>query len=140
PAASSLRVLRTSWHPRPEKRVAWVQAPGAAAPQAVHEGDRVEGWLVREIEPAAVVLSDGAGGIRRDVGSPEASLSGTGEPASGTRRGSRARALRRASARRGRGSSPPALRRRAPAGSRRKERRGRGTTSSRSRPLSGAGR
>lgn len=70
PAASSLRVLRTSWHPRPEKRVAWVQAPGAAAPQAVHEGDRVEGWLVREIEPAAVVLSDGAGEIRRSVGSP----------------------------------------------------------------------
>ena len=70
PTASSLRVLRTSWHPRPEKRIAWVQAPGAAASQAVHEGDRVEGWLVREIEPAAVVLSDGAGEIRRSLGSP----------------------------------------------------------------------
>ena len=69
PSAPSLRVLRTSWHPRPEKRVAWVQIEGAAA-EAVHEGDRIGNWVVREIEPAAVVLSDGAGEIRRRVGSP----------------------------------------------------------------------
>jgi len=70
PGAPSLRVLRTSWHPRSEKRVAWVQATGSGAPQAVHEGDRIDRWLVREIEPAAVVLSDGAEEIRRRVGSP----------------------------------------------------------------------
>jgi hypothetical protein len=69
-AVPSPRVLRTSWQPRPEKRTAWVQAPGAAAAQSVHEGDRVGGFLVREIEPAAVVLSDGAHEIRRSVGSP----------------------------------------------------------------------
>jgi hypothetical protein len=67
--AASLRVLRTSWHPRPEKRTAWVQAPGAATAQAVHEGDRIGGFVVREIEPAAVVLSDGTSEIRRSVGS-----------------------------------------------------------------------
>ena len=71
PAApsTSLRVLRTSWHPHPEKRTAWVQMPGAAA-QTVHEGDRIEGFVVREIEPAAVVLSGAAGEVRRGVGSP----------------------------------------------------------------------
>ena len=67
--AASLRVLRTSWHPRPEKRTAWVQVPGAATAQAVHEGDRIGGLVVREIEPAAVVLSDGTNEIRRRVGS-----------------------------------------------------------------------
>jgi hypothetical protein len=71
PAApsASLRVLRTSWHPHPDKRTAWVQMPGAAA-QTVHEGDRVGAFVVREIEPAAVVLSGAAGEVRRGVGSP----------------------------------------------------------------------
>jgi len=67
-AAAPLRVVRTSWHPRPEKRAAWVQLSGAATAVAVHEGDHVGSYVVREIEPAAVVFADGSVEIRRSVG------------------------------------------------------------------------
>ena len=66
-AAPSPHVLRTSWHPLAEKRVAWVQVAGGAA-TPVHEGDQVGSYRVREIEPAAVVFDDGAAEIRRNVG------------------------------------------------------------------------
>jgi hypothetical protein len=62
-----LRVVRTSWHPHPDRRTAWVDL-GGGAPRAVHEGDTVGRFVVREIEPDGVVFVDGSLEIRRAVG------------------------------------------------------------------------
>jgi hypothetical protein len=62
-----LRVVRTSWHPHPDRRTAWVDV-GGEAPRAVHEGDTVGRFVVREIEPDGVVFVDGSVEIRRAVG------------------------------------------------------------------------
>ena len=66
--AVSVHVARTQWHPSPERRVAWIEVDGGAAPREVHEGERIGSYVVREIEPAAVLFSEGGVSLRREVG------------------------------------------------------------------------
>ena len=65
---SPVRVERTQWHPSPERRVAWVEVEGVTALREVREGERVGPYVVREIEPAAVLFADGSVELRREVG------------------------------------------------------------------------
>ena len=65
---SPVRVERTQWHPSPERRVAWVEVEGMTALREVREGERVGPYVVREIEPAAVLFTDGSVELRREVG------------------------------------------------------------------------
>lgn len=70
PAASDgVVVLRTVWHPKPERRVARLQLPGMEEPIEVHEGDSVKSYFVKAIEPSGVVLEHGGRELRRGVGS-----------------------------------------------------------------------
>ena len=62
-------MLRTVWHPKPERRVARVQLPGMDEPVEVHEGDSVKSYLVKAIEPSGVLLEHGGRELRRSVGS-----------------------------------------------------------------------
>lgn len=66
--SASVRVARTQWHPDPGRRLAWVEVAGSAAMREVREGERVGPYLVRAIEPAAVLFVDGAVEVRREVG------------------------------------------------------------------------
>lgn len=65
---SAVRVARTLWHPSADRRLAWVEIDGQTAMREVREGESVGPYVVREIEPAAVVFSDGASEVRREVG------------------------------------------------------------------------
>jgi len=65
---SPIRVERTQWHPSPSLRVAWVEVEGVTALREVREGERVGPYVVREIEPAAVLFADGSAVLRREVG------------------------------------------------------------------------
>jgi hypothetical protein len=67
-AQSPVRVERTQWHPSPERRVAWVEVEGMTALREVREGERIGPYVVREIEPAAVLFADGSVELRREVG------------------------------------------------------------------------
>jgi hypothetical protein len=66
--SASVRVARTQWHPNPDRRLAWVEVAGSVAMREVREGERVGPYVVREIEPAAVLFADGAVEVRREVG------------------------------------------------------------------------
>lgn len=66
--SASVRVARTQWHPDPDRRIAWVEVAGSVAMREVREGERIGPYLVREIEPAAVVFGDGSVEVRREVG------------------------------------------------------------------------
>ncbi len=61
-------MLRTTWHPRPERRVARLRVGGFAAPMEVHEGDAVSTLVVKTIEPSGVLFLHGSQEIRRGVG------------------------------------------------------------------------
>jgi hypothetical protein len=65
---SPVHVERTQWHPSPERRVAWVEVEGMTALREVREGERVGPYVVREIEPAAVLFAEGSVELRREVG------------------------------------------------------------------------
>jgi len=67
-AAPVVRVERTSWHPKPERRVAWVKLADQAEPRVLHEGDLAGALLVKEIRPSAVVFQHGADTLERRVG------------------------------------------------------------------------
>jgi hypothetical protein len=62
-----IRVVRTSWHPLPERRAAWVEWDGEGV-REVREGGRVGPYQVREIEPEAVLFADGAALVRKRIG------------------------------------------------------------------------
>ncbi|RIK97401.1 MAG: hypothetical protein DCC71_21690 [Proteobacteria bacterium] len=68
PPPSPVRVDRTQWHPAPERRVAWVEVEEMGTLREVREGERVGPYVVREIEPAGVLFSDGEVEVRREVG------------------------------------------------------------------------
>jgi hypothetical protein len=68
PSAPEVQVERTSWHPKPERRVAWVRLEGSAATREVHEGDALGTLVVKEIRPSAVVFLHGADELQRRVG------------------------------------------------------------------------
>ena len=55
-AALGISVLRTIWHPKPERRTALLDAPGDESPREFREGDRVGSLLLLRIEPSGVVF------------------------------------------------------------------------------------
>jgi len=64
----AVRVAKTLWHPDADRRLAWIEVSGQTALREVREGERVGPYLVLEIEPTAVLLSDGQVELRREVG------------------------------------------------------------------------
>jgi hypothetical protein len=68
PSAPGIEVLRTTWHPRPERRVARVRLAGRPAPLDVHEGDAVSTLVVKTIEPSGVLFLHGSQELRKGVG------------------------------------------------------------------------
>ena len=56
PAAPGVAVLRTVWHPKPERRTAWLESPGEAAPREYREGDHLGTLTLLRIEPSGVVF------------------------------------------------------------------------------------
>ena len=65
-----VEVLRTIWHPNPERRVARLRVGGFAAPMEVREGDAVSTLVVKTIEPSGVLFLHGGEELRRDIGKP----------------------------------------------------------------------
>ncbi|MEZ4279989.1 MAG: hypothetical protein R3F21_10300 [Myxococcota bacterium] len=61
-------VVRTAWHPKPERRSAKVRVAASSELISAHEGDTVAGLVIREITPSAVVFSAGSVEIRRRIG------------------------------------------------------------------------
>jgi hypothetical protein len=60
-------VVRTSWHPQPDRRAAWI-AIGGESPREVREGEWVGAYEVRAIEPDGVLFADGPLLVHRGVG------------------------------------------------------------------------
>jgi hypothetical protein len=63
-----LRVQRTIWHPKPERRSAFVTIPDRADAVELREGDRLEDLVVARIEPGGVVFLHEGQELRRGVG------------------------------------------------------------------------
>jgi hypothetical protein len=61
-------VVRTFWHPSPERRVAEIEVDGSPETLRLHEGDAVGPLVVREIEPSGVVFLHDEVELRRRVG------------------------------------------------------------------------
>jgi len=60
-----VRVERTLWHPRAERRLAVLRMPGQSDFLRVREGDELGGFRVTRIEPSQVVFErDGAQLVR----------------------------------------------------------------------------
>lgn len=68
PALRDVRVTRTIWHPSAERRFAYLQVSGQAAPLRVREGDLVGSVSVQTIEPSGVVFLEDGVEIRHRVG------------------------------------------------------------------------
>lgn len=68
-----VKVVRTAWHPKPERRSAKVRIVETDELVTVREGDTVAGLVLQEITPSAVVFSAGDVEIRRRVGEASAS-------------------------------------------------------------------
>ena len=64
-----VRVVRTSWHPRADRRAAWV-AIGSADPHEVREGEWVGALEIRTIEPDGILFADGPILVHRRIGEP----------------------------------------------------------------------
>ena len=60
-------VLRTTWHPQADRRIAWV-AIGSEAAREVREGEWVGAYQVRSIEPDGVLFADGPLLVHEPVG------------------------------------------------------------------------
>jgi hypothetical protein len=65
---AEVTVVRTAWHPKPERRSAKVRIAETNEVVTAHEGDTVAGLILLEITPSAVVFSAGDVEIRRRVG------------------------------------------------------------------------
>lgn len=61
-------VAKTVWHPEAGRRLAFVDPIGGGARREVHEGDWVEDFVVRRIEPTAVIFAGRGREIRRGLG------------------------------------------------------------------------
>jgi len=66
-AALGISVLRTIWHPKPERRTALLDAPGDASPREFREGDRVGSLLLLRIEPSGVVFERDGVELREQI-------------------------------------------------------------------------
>jgi hypothetical protein len=67
-APPEISVLRTTWHPSPERRVARVRLADGEASIDLHEGDAVATLVVKAIEPSGVVFLHAGRELRRGVG------------------------------------------------------------------------
>lgn len=67
-AAPTMRVLRTQWHPTPDKRSALVRAADTAEARELREGDAIDGAVVKEIRPSGVVFLRDGGEFTQGVG------------------------------------------------------------------------
>jgi len=61
-------VLRTSWHPSPDRRLARVRVTAGGVPREMREGETDGALHVVKIEPSAVVFTFQGQEIRRTVG------------------------------------------------------------------------
>lgn len=61
-------VQKTVWHPRADKRVAYIAIPKDSDPKSVREGETIEDLEVLTIEPAAVILGRDGVEVRKRVG------------------------------------------------------------------------
>jgi hypothetical protein len=68
PPPPEVEVLRTVWHPNPERRHARVRVAGLAEPVDLREGDVVSTLVVKTIEPSGVIFLHGGRELRRTVG------------------------------------------------------------------------
>jgi hypothetical protein len=66
--ARDVDVLRTVWHPHPERRLALVLLPGESAARELREGESAQGWTVLHIDPASVLLLHDGVEVRASVG------------------------------------------------------------------------
>ncbi len=55
-APAGVSVLRTVWHPKPERRTAVLEAPGDPEPREYREGDSIGALVLLRIEPSGVVF------------------------------------------------------------------------------------
>ncbi len=63
-----VKVLKTVWHPKPDRRSARLELSNRESPVEVHESDLVEGYVVEEITPSKVLLSKDGVTLTRRVG------------------------------------------------------------------------
>ncbi len=68
PVLPEVWVERTQWHPTPAKRSALVRVGAAGEPRELHEGDSLEGVLVEEIRPSAVLFRYEGEEFKRGIG------------------------------------------------------------------------
>lgn len=68
PAIPDLSVLRTAWHPQPERRSARIQLAKSEDVMTLREGDAVGSLVVKEITPSSVLFAAGDVELRRRVG------------------------------------------------------------------------
>jgi hypothetical protein len=68
PSPPTVQIERTSWHPTPARRIAWVRVEGLATMRELHEGDAVGALVVKEIKPSSVLFQYGSVEIQRRVG------------------------------------------------------------------------
>jgi hypothetical protein len=61
-------VLRTTWHPTPERRSANIRLEGTGEVVTLREGDAISGLVLQEILPSSVLFRAGEVELRRRVG------------------------------------------------------------------------
>ena len=64
-------VERTLWHPKPARRVAFLQVEGRSGTVELHEGDAVGDAVVQQIAPSSVIFLHRGVEIRRRVGAED---------------------------------------------------------------------
>lgn len=69
--ASELSILGTAWHPRSEHRTATVRLIKTGETRTLREGDAIDGLVLKEISPSAVIFLSGAVEIRLRLGRSE---------------------------------------------------------------------
>ena len=63
-------VLRTAWHPNPDRRSAKIRIVGTNETLTLKEGDAVGALVIKEISPSAVLFQSGEVEVRLRVGQP----------------------------------------------------------------------
>jgi hypothetical protein len=64
-------VVRTSWHPTPDRRTARIRVVASDEILTLRQGDAIGGLVIQEITPSSVLFQAGEIEIRRKVGSTQ---------------------------------------------------------------------
>ena len=64
-------VVRTSWHPTPDRRTARIRVVASEEVLTLRQGDAIGGLVVLEITPSSVLFEAGKVEIRRKVGATQ---------------------------------------------------------------------